>query len=97
MVLVSLEYVEYGQAMACMPKIEHKFLAITPIFKYRCRSFIFISWAIFGEEMGVATTRDPHGLGPTNPTKKLAHRVDLLGQPLSRNHVFEIFRGEPPS
>ena len=44
--------------------------------------------------MGVATTRAPNSLGPPNPTKKLAHRVDLLGQPLSQNHVFEILRGE---
>ena len=35
--------------------------------------------------MGVATTRAPHGLGPPNPTNKLAHWVDLLGQPLFRN------------
>ena len=46
--------------------------------------------------MGVATTCAPNGLGPSNPTKKLAHWVDLLDQPLSRNHDFEIFRGEPP-
>ena len=46
--------------------------------------------------MGVATTRAPNGLGPPNPTKKLAHWMDLLGQQLSRNRVFEIYRGEPP-
>ena len=46
--------------------------------------------------MGVAATRAPDGLGPPNPTKKLAHWVDLLGQSLSRNHVFEILRVEPP-
>ena len=43
----------------------------------------------------MATSRAPNGLGPPNPTKKLAHWVDLLGQPLSRNHVFEIFSLEP--
>ena len=42
------------------------------------------------------TTRAPNGLGPPNPIKKLAHWGDLSGQPLSRNHVFEIFTGEPP-
>ena len=42
--------------------------------------------------MGVATTRPSYGLGPPNPTKKFVHQVDLLGHPLSRNHVFEIFR-----
>ena len=46
--------------------------------------------------MGVATTRAPHGLGPPNPTKKLADWVDLLGQLLSRNVIFEIFMDEPP-
>ena len=52
--------------------------------------------ANFGTKMGVATTRPPNGLGPPNPTKKLAHWMELLGQLLSRNPVFEIFRGEPP-
>ena len=47
-------------------------------------------WATFGGIMG--TTRAPNDLGPPNLTKKLAHWVDLFGQPLSRNHVFEIFR-----
>ena len=46
----------------------------------------------------MATTHAPNNcLGPPNPTKKLAHWVDLLGQPLTRNHVFEIFRPEPPT
>ena len=36
----------------------------------------------------------PNGLGPPNPTKMLAPWVDLMGQPLSRNQVFEIFGGE---
>ena len=38
--------------------------------------------------MGVAATPAPKGLGPQNPTKKLAHLVDLLGQPLSRKTMF---------
>ena len=57
---------------------------------------VLIFWATFGGKMGVDTTCAPNGLGPSNPTKKLAHWMDLLGQPLFRNHVFEIFRGEPP-
>ena len=36
------------------------------------------------------------GLGSQNPTKKLIHWVDLLGQPLTRIHVSEIWRLEPP-
>ena len=46
--------------------------------------------------MGVATTAAPYGFWATNPTKKLAHWVYLLGQPLSRNRVFQNFSGEPP-
>ena len=42
------------------------------------------------------STGDENGLGLQIPTKKLAHWVELLGQPLSRNHVIEILRGEPP-
>ena len=56
---------------------------------------LLIFRATFGGKMGVSTTRAPNGLGPPNSTKKLAQWVDPLGQPLSRNHVFEIFRGEP--
>ena len=33
---------------------------------------------------------------PGDPIKKLAQWVDLLGQPLSRKHVLEIFGPEPP-
>ena len=56
----------------------------------------FILGPLFGKKMGVATTRAPNVLGPRNPTKKLAHWVELLGQPLSRNEVLEISMGEPP-
>ena len=50
----------------------------------------------FGRKMGVATTAAPYGFWATNPTKKLAYWVYLLGQPLSRNRVFQNFSGEPP-
>ena len=46
--------------------------------------------------MGAATTAAPYGFWATNPTKKLAHWVYFLGQPLSRNRVFQNFSGEPP-
>ena len=46
--------------------------------------------------MGAATTAAPYGFWATNPTKKLAHWVYLLGQPLSQNRVFQNFSGEPP-
>ena len=39
--------------------------------------------------MGLAATLAPKGLGPQDPTKKLAHWVELLGQPLSQKNVFE--------
>ena len=51
---------------------------------------------IFSGKIGVATTVAPKGLGPQDPTKKLAEWVDLLGQPLSLKHVFKIFGPKPP-
>ena len=38
-----------------------------------------------------------YALGPPNPTKKFAHWMDLLDQPLYQNHAFEIFRVNPPT
>ena len=46
--------------------------------------------------MGVATTRDPNSLAPPNTTKKLDPWMDLLGQPLSRNHVFRNLQAWTP-
>ena len=46
--------------------------------------------------MGVAATVAPKGLGPQDPTKKLAHWVDLLNQPLTRKLVFKNFGPESP-
>ena len=46
--------------------------------------------------MSVDTMVVPRGLGPEDPVEKLAQWVDLLGQPLSRKPVFEIFGPEPP-
>ena len=51
---------------------------------------------IFGDKMGVAATVAPKGLGPQDPTKKLAKWVDLLGQPLSQEPVIINFWPEPP-
>ena len=42
-------------------------------------------------------TLAPKDLGPQNSTKKLAHRVELLGQPLSQKNVLENVGPEPPS
>ena len=44
---------------------------------------------ILGGKIGVAATLAPKGLGSQNLTKKLAHWVKLLGQPLSKKKVFE--------
>ena len=46
---------------------------------------------IFGGQMGMAATLAHESLGPQDLIKKLAHWVDLLGQPLSIKLVFEIF------
>ena len=40
--------------------------------------------------------KNGYGLGPLNPTKKLAHWLDLLGQLLSLNCDLDIFRPDPP-
>ena len=45
---------------------------------------------IFDGKIGVATTLAPKGLEPQDPTKKLAHRVELLGQPLSQKMSSKI-------
>ena len=55
------------------------------------------SWvSYFGGKMGIAATVAPKGLGPKDPTKKLAQWMDLLGQMLSRKPVLKIFGPEPP-
>ena len=44
----------------------------------------------------MAATLAPKVLGPQDPTKKLALRVELLGQPLSQKNVFKNLGPEPP-
>ena len=56
----------------------------------------FLKNSIFGGKMDVAATLAPKGLGPQDPTQKLAHRVELLGKPLSQKNVFENLGPEPP-
>ena len=46
--------------------------------------------SFIGKKMGVAATLVPKGLRPQDPTKKLAHRVELLGQPLFQCRYLEI-------
>ena len=55
-------------------------------------------WKIsyFDGKMGVAATVATKGLGPQEPTKKLAHWVKLLGQSLTRKLVFKNVGLEPP-
>ena len=52
--------------------------------------------ALSGPNNERGPTHAPMGLGPQNPTKKLAQLVDLLGQLLSYDRVSEIFRPELP-
>ena len=42
--------------------------------------------------LAASSTQAPVVLGPQTPTKKLAHWVDLLGKPLSQNHVSKFSR-----
>ena len=58
---------------------------------------VWIFLGTFCGKMGVATTRAPNGVGPSNPTKKLAHWEDLLGQPLSRNQFSKFSGVNPPT
>ena len=46
--------------------------------------------------MGGAATPAPKGLGPKNPTKKLAHFGVLLGHMVSQNHAPELSDPGPP-
>ena len=46
--------------------------------------------------MGVAATLAPKGMGPQDPTKKLAHVGVLLGHLLSQNRVSELSDPGPP-
>ena len=57
---------------------------------------LFNGFGILGQKMGVAARLAPKGLGPQNSTKKLPHWMNVLGQPLSRNHVFGNLGHEPP-
>ena len=49
--------------------------------------FVAVTQLTFGKKWAWA----PKGLGPQDPTKKLAHWVDLLGQPISRKTIFKNF------
>ena len=62
---------------------------------YDAYFWFLIFWVAFCGKMGAATTCTPSDLGPPKPTEKLADCVNLLGQPLSRNNVFEIFSPPP--
>ena len=46
--------------------------------------------------MGVAAMPAPKGLGPQNPTKKLAHVGVLLGHLFAQNRVPKLLDPEPP-
>ena len=61
--------------------------------RYGANFSFLIFRANFGRKMGVASMRTPNGPRSRNPAKNnLTHWVDFLGQTLSRNHVFEIFK-----
>ena len=47
----------------------------------------FLKDVLFGGKIGVAATVEPRGLGPQDPTKKLAQWLNFLGQPLSEPSV----------
>ena len=47
----------------------------------------FLKTIFLAGEMGVAASLAPKGLGPQDPTKKLARWVDLLGHQLSQKKL----------
>ena len=49
----------------------------------------------FDGKVGVVATVVSKGLGPQDPTKKLAYRVDPLDQKISRKSIFKNFGHEP--
>ena len=51
---------------------------------------------MLGPKKGRGPTATPRGLGSQNPNKKLTHLVDLLGHPLSRNHLSNFSDLAPP-
>ena len=56
----------------------------------RCSVSYFDFWALNGGKKGVTATPASKGLGPQNPTKKLAHVEVLLGHLLSQNYVPKV-------
>ena len=57
--------------------------------------YAFLKKFNFWRKMGVAATLAPKGLRPQDPTKKLAHWVELLGQPLSQKKFSKVFGLNP--
>ena len=57
----------------------------------------FLEKSYFWRENGRGRHRGAKGSGTSILDQKLAHWVDLLGQPLSRKLVFKTFGPEPPS
>ena len=64
--------------------------------RYSTKVPISIFGALFGGKMGVAAMPAPKGLGPQNPTKKLALVGVLLGHLLSQNRVSKLLDPRPP-
>ena len=58
---------------------------------------LFVIFDILGPNKGRGPTGNPMSLGPQNPTKTLTHLVNLLGHPLSRNHLSNFSDLGPPS
>ena len=52
----------------------------------------FLKKSIFGGKMDVAATLAPMGLGPQDPIRKVTHRAELLGQPLSQKYFLKFKR-----
>ena len=85
-------YMDYGMIDIFLGNSEDYYLSIIVVTRIRYFNVCLEKNTISGRKMGVA----PKGLGLQDPTKKLAHWVDLFGQPLTRKLVFKNFGPEPP-
>ena len=86
-----------NQAQISRGNSGHYYLSIV-VEKSRLESLFldFVFWGPNLAQKGRGSTLSHKGLGPQNPTKKLAQGMELLDHVLSQNHASKNVRPEPP-